>query len=239
MAFAGAAVAGEIVPITASGVVEFNGITSGMLGMVNEDDAVELTFEVDAGDFSDNPNFPTRSYPIDPASFSLAFGESITMGLQSPFPVGETPLFVIRNNDPAVDGFFVATSPSFPNGVPLNQTGVFGQFRVDFLVTYGGATLSSFDILDATGTYDLAGLKVFNWVVLDGPFKPLGMIFEELTIGTPCPADLDGDGAIGLGDLGVVLAAFGVSAAGDIDGDGDTDLSDLGVILALFGQSCP
>lgn len=51
----------------------------------------------------------------------------------------------------------------------------------------------------------------------------------------PCPADLDGDGEVGLDDLGIVLAAFGVSPSGDIDGDGETDLGDLGILLANFG----
>lgn len=54
-----------------------------------------------------------------------------------------------------------------------------------------------------------------------------------------CPGDLDGDRMIDLSDLGVVLAAFGVSGAGDLDGDGDTDLSDLGVVLAAYGTACP
>jgi hypothetical protein len=54
----------------------------------------------------------------------------------------------------------------------------------------------------------------------------------------PCPGDLTGDGLVDLDDLGVLLAAFGVSAAGDLDGDGDTDLSDLGILLAFFGAAC-
>jgi hypothetical protein len=62
-----------------------------------------------------------------------------------------------------------------------------------------------------------------------------------------CPADiegdLDGDGEVGLSDLGEVLADFGCQSppacSGDVDGDGDTDLGDLGVVLSSFGFTCP
>jgi hypothetical protein len=48
--------------------------------------------------------------------------------------------------------------------------------------------------------------------------------------------DLDGDGDIDLGDLGILLGAFGLTNAGDTDGDGDTDLADLGTVLSNFGS---
>ncbi len=60
--------------------------------------------------------------------------------------------------------------------------------------------------------------------------------------GVPCPGDFDGDNDVDLGDLGVVLANFGLSGpgiGGDLDGDDDVDLSDLGEFLTLFGQPCP
>jgi len=56
----------------------------------------------------------------------------------------------------------------------------------------------------------------------------------------PCPGDFDGDGAVGLGDLALLLANYGVGApaAGDIDGDSDVDLSDLTLFLSLYGSTC-
>jgi murein tripeptide amidase MpaA len=54
----------------------------------------------------------------------------------------------------------------------------------------------------------------------------------------PCFGDLDGDGEIGQGDLGVLLAAYGVGWEGDLDWDGDTDQADLGSLLAIYGQPC-
>ncbi|MCK4873994.1 MAG: hypothetical protein KAS72_14830 [Phycisphaerales bacterium] len=50
-----------------------------------------------------------------------------------------------------------------------------------------------------------------------------------------CAGDLDGDGDTDQSDLGILLAAYGISAAGDLDNDGDTDQSDLGILLADYG----
>lgn len=60
---------------------------------------------------------------------------------------------------------------------------------------------------------------------------------------TPCLGDLDGDGAVGLGDLTILLANFGTVGGatpedGDMDGDADVDLTDLTLFLSLFGTFC-
>jgi|GEM_PF-3890464 len=54
---------------------------------------------------------------------------------------------------------------------------------------------------------------------------------------TACTGDLDGDGAIGLSDLALLLADFGCTSncAADIQGDGVVDLNDLSLLLADFG----
>ncbi|HMN96710.1 MAG TPA: GC-type dockerin domain-anchored protein [Phycisphaerales bacterium] len=54
-----------------------------------------------------------------------------------------------------------------------------------------------------------------------------------------CLGDLDNDGVITGGDLGVLLAAFGTgSPAADLDGNGVVDGADLGILLSLFGERC-
>ncbi len=57
-----------------------------------------------------------------------------------------------------------------------------------------------------------------------------------------CPGDLDGDNAIGLSDLAVLLANYNSGGAaysdGDLDLDGDVDLSDLAILLSVYGTSC-
>ena len=61
-------------------------------------------------------------------------------------------------------------------------------------------------------------------------------------LGGGCPGDLDGDGAVALSDLAILLSHFGMSGAlaadGDLDGDGDVDLADLAGLLSRFGVAC-
>jgi len=47
-------------------------------------------------------------------------------------------------------------------------------------------------------------------------------------------ADLDGDGAVGSGDLGVLLSQWGGSGSADLDGDGVVGSGDLGILLAAW-----
>ncbi|MCH8852183.1 MAG: right-handed parallel beta-helix repeat-containing protein [Planctomycetes bacterium] len=56
----------------------------------------------------------------------------------------------------------------------------------------------------------------------------------------PCPADLDGDGAVGASDLAQVLGAWGPceGCPADFDGDGDVDAADLAQLLGAWGI-CP
>jgi len=62
--------------------------------------------------------------------------------------------------------------------------------------------------------------------------------------GAPCVSDLNGDGAVDLGDLATLLANFGVTsgatfAEGDVTGDGAVGLEDLSILLSEFGSTCP
>jgi hypothetical protein len=173
--------AGVPVTVTVHGVVEYNQISAPPLGNAKKDDLATMTLLLDSADFVDSPNYPTRGYRILQSSFSLTMGTA-TIGLKSPFPAGQTPYFVLRDNDPAVDGFVLSTSVDFPLGVPLNQNGAFGAFSDDFYVTYGGSTLQSLDLLGALGTYGFGGLTVYNWTIDDGPVTPLSIGFTSLEI---------------------------------------------------------
>lgn len=63
--------------------------------------------------------------------------------------------------------------------------------------------------------------------------------------GTPsvddCPADLDGDGIVAVGDVLSLLGEFGCLAEcnNDITGDGQVTTADMLAMLADFGQICP
>ncbi len=177
----------EIVKVEIAGEFEFNSVNSGPIGDANTGDAMVFSFLLDSGDFVDSNNFPVRGYAIDQASFQVQAGAN-TFGMANPYPAGQTPYFIVRNDDPAVDGFFLGTSiDGFPNGVATDQPGAFGPFHAIFNVAYDTDPLSSLDIVDAAGVYDFTGLTSFNMGFEDGPFQPVGGLFESLTI-TVIPA---------------------------------------------------
>ena len=62
-------------------------------------------------------------------------------------------------------------------------------------------------------------------------------LFDAVNVGCPCPADLDGDGMVGINDFLDLLAAWG-TPGGDIDGDGVTGINDFLDLLAAWG-ACP
>ncbi|MGA1466524.1 MAG: PA14 domain-containing protein [Phycisphaerales bacterium] len=60
----------------------------------------------------------------------------------------------------------------------------------------------------------------------------------------PCPADLDGNGSVGAGDLAIVLASWSIGGScgtclGDLDGDGVVNAGDLAAVLAAWGPCGP
>ena len=187
-----ASLAGTTVTVTVTGEVEFNGIRNSPIDRNNvpAGSAAVLAFQLDAGNFVNSGLFPVRGYVIDESSFELTLN-GVSVGLQNPYPAGQTPYFVLRDNDPAVDGFFLSSNidTGAPEGVPTDEPGVLGQFFNNFYATYLGSTLPSLDILDALGTYDFDGLTVFNWTLDDGAFGPnaMGLLFSQMTI-VPEPA---------------------------------------------------
>ncbi|MBL0926584.1 MAG: hypothetical protein IBJ11_02890 [Phycisphaerales bacterium] len=61
-----------------------------------------------------------------------------------------------------------------------------------------------------------------------------------------CPADVDGNGAVGASDLSLLLASYGTAAGqpgfipdADVDGSGSVGANDLSIVLAAYGQTCP
>lgn len=176
-----------LVKVEIQGSVEYNSFSSGILAPVEAGDPGVITFLLDSDDFVNSPNFPTRGYRIDKSSFSFTLG-GVAIGLENPYPAGQTPFFVLRNNDPAVDGFFISENVDVPFAVDTSVPNV----NLSFLATYlNPATLPSLNILDALGTYNLNGISSFQWTLDVGPGEPLGMSYESLTISAiPAPGVL-------------------------------------------------
>jgi hypothetical protein len=78
-------------------------------------------------------------------------------------------------------------------------------------------------------------------LVLDGTVPGLDVLGTitpaVVTQAPPCACDLDHDGTINGGDLGIMLNNWGTGGAGDFDGDGRVTGSDLGILLSRWGQS--
>ena len=59
----------------------------------------------------------------------------------------------------------------------------------------------------------------------------------NVTVGSGLLGDLDGNGSVDAGDIGVLLIKFGAcsgACAEDLDGSGEVDAGDIGVLLILF-----
>jgi len=79
-------------------------------------------------------------------------------------------------------------------------------------------------------------VSIANSIGNDGTsFWPLNDLFAPVSCAS-LAGDLDGDGEVGSGDLGILLAEWGQrSRPSDLDGDGITGSGDLGILLASWG----
>lgn len=187
----------ELVHIEVLGSVEFNVIGGTHAGVVSGD-PVMMSFDVDSDVYVNSGSFPTRGYNVIASSFQMTVGGASVI-MPDPQPFGPA-YFVLRNNDPAVDGFLLSRNVDFPIPVSVNIPGLSQLHELDYLVTYGDNTLlPSLDILDAVGSYDFTGISVFDWSI--GRFGNDGAFYtyESMNISViPAPASL---ALLGLGGL--------------------------------------
>lgn len=165
-----------------------------------------------------NASFTTYTMP----GSSSGFGGNITVA-----DLNKDGLDDVITSDVDVD--LVSSGGSLKiyrnRGAPINS--LFDQPAIKGMSTQNGTfDVAAFDING--DTWD--DLVVGKWTGTQ--------VFIQAPPFVPCPGDLDGDGDVDLGDLGILLSGFGVTADGDLDGDNDTDLGDLGILLSNFGQSC-
>ena len=111
---------GTPVQVEINGFVEFNQINDPPLANVSNSADATVSFLLDTDLFADGAMFPTRGYQIANTSFELAI-DAESLGLQVPFPAGQRPYFILRDNDPAVGGFFLDVNPDagFPAGLTV------------------------------------------------------------------------------------------------------------------------
>ena len=183
VAVSGAAFA-DIVTVECFGTVEYNQINQGIFADVNSGDVVYAGFLVDSDNYIDSPTYNVRAFPIDLASFQLDIGSVSAVPLVIPQPDGATPYFVVRNDDPAADGFFLSSDPEWPFWNPMLD--VPGQidpyFGFHWEVGYNGDVLNSLDILDAVGTYTYDGLTSFYTAIQDAWADAMGLEYVQMKI---------------------------------------------------------
>ncbi len=97
----------------------------------------------------------------------------------------------------------------------------------------GSSTGGGFELAGTIGQHDAGPVMTGGTFELRGGFWPASSL-------PPCPADLNGDGAVGILDLLALLAAWGTDPGGppDFDGDGTVGILDLLELLANWGD-CP
>ncbi len=162
------------------------------------------------------------------------------------------------NADPA----FVATGVWFDNGTPsdpLDDIWIDGDYRVSATspcIDSAANPALPADWADLDTDLDLSELTPLDLeLILRFTDRPGTPDSGQTTPEYPLPvdmgayeyglfADLDGDCAVGLADLGALLGSYGNPGMhaydeGDLDLDGDVDLSDLGALLGVYGTVCP
>lgn len=194
------------VHIDVRGVVDYN-VIGGDLAGIPSGAPVSMGFNVDSDTFVDSASFPTRGYTIDLASFDMDFG-GVHIALDNPQPYADA-YFVLRDNDPMVDGFFMSQgSVDYPLPVSLHIPGLEPEHELNFSRTFDNdTTLVSLDILDAVGTYGFENMSSYMWTL--GRFGNYGaeIVYESITISVvPEPSTVALFG-LGLGALALLRRA--------------------------------
>ncbi len=85
------------------------------------------------------------------------------------------------------------------------------------------------------GTCQITG-QSFCENTFDGTYQGDGVTCQDVTCTQSCPADLTGDGEVGILDLLVLLTVWGSDGPlGDIDEDGTVAILDLLTLVASWG----
>ncbi|MEC9373540.1 MAG: hypothetical protein VYC34_06840 [Planctomycetota bacterium] len=223
-----------VLPLTSPVASGFNGIREGNMNA--------------AGDwFVRGGNSDGQDWVVRNAQVIAATGEPILMGSGERFDdaVPNTAGFYLHvgNNkgDYVVGGYTDLPDRPYAGVVVLNNEQVVMRLNDPIDVDGDGFAddffISDFDVDKAFLTDDLKLYIVVKLADLNGPIDAEAFVLLDLDP-SPCPADLDGDGAVGSADLGALLGAWGQPDPADFDGSGSVGSEDLGVLLGSWGP-CP
>ena len=167
-------------------------VISGALAPVPDGAPVVMEFNVDSTNFLNSASYPTRGYAVDLTSFSLSVG-----GVNVPIVNPQSPQcwFVLRDNDPAVDGFFISRGGvEVPFYWQVNIPGLTAVHELDFSRGFNnGSPFSSLDILGELGFYDFSNMASYQFTI--GRFGNPGaeFVYESIELSqVVTSADLSG-----------------------------------------------
>ncbi|HYD01318.1 MAG TPA: GC-type dockerin domain-anchored protein [Phycisphaerales bacterium] len=250
------------VRVTVMGTVEYNSFNSGTFAqsVAPAGSPVVMTIELDSTDYLDSPNLPgiTRGFRFGPEDFSLRIADAQTTLAAG----GPQAYFVLRNDDPRVDGVFISQGTDIDTQVPLAITPV--GFGIAFQRTFDGAppppstdpdpTFTSLELTEAVGSWGLENLSAYHMAVQQNEVVvPMGIGYETLTIELLCAADVGGtggvagaDGSLDNNDFVVFIDWFFAadvradrgSTGGVAGSDGAFDNNDFVVFIDQFFAGC-
>src|SRR5262249_32005537 len=208
-------------------------------------DPISIRIKLDSTNFLNDPNsLPTRGYWFNPSTFFMTVG-SVNVSLT---PSITNAYFVLRNNDPGVDGIFISTGTANDVELPLVMTP--SGYGIAYKWTFNGqTTFSSLNILDALGVYGYPNISSYNWAV---SFNEISypMQFDPPTTTTSIaiclPGDTNGDHVTDVNDLPSFVDAllngttdFYAMCAADLNQDGKIDGADIqSFTQCLMGGGC-
>ena len=163
-------------------------------------------------------------------------------------PGGTTVANQLTNSGGTTNVSYSIVQGGFTGTANLNANPLFvDQANRDFRLQPSSPAIDSgSNTLVPTGTtVDFGGLPRFvdDPTVADtgvgtAPITDRGAHERQVPPPPPCPADLNGSGAVDAADLAVLLNAWGGSGLGDIDGNGLVNAADLAALLNAWG-ACP
>lgn len=196
---AGTAARADTIHVRIGGEVDYN-VIGGQLSGIPSGAPVSMEFDVDADAYKNSRSYPTRGYVVDIASFDLDI-DGVHIPLDAPRR-GDV-YFVLRNDDPKVDGFFLSTGQvNADSPLTVHVPGLAPAHQLDFLRTFDTDTIfPSLDIHDAIGHYGFEHMSSYLWSLGQGA-PGAEFVVETIDItAVPEPASVL---MLGVGALGLV-----------------------------------
>lgn len=194
--------------------------------------------------FTDDPGFNSRIGTF-PAGSVLRLNMLDSLRVWDGEDFGQTAPFLLELARGA-SSFFSDPSPGVTVSGPAMTVNSSGEVHVHvehFLDAQAddGVYLMTFEIesnvqsIDATEPF----FFLYDWNAAPEELLAARQWAQDNLVSAPCPADLNGDGAVGAADLAVVLGAWGPGdGPADLNGDAVVNAMDLGAMLGAWGP-CP